>query len=146
MAISQAICNTFKQELFQALHDFNNPGGDTFYLALYTSSASIDASTTAYTTSGEVSSSGTNYPAGGSALTSISPVLSGSTAILDFNDLTFPSVTLTARGCLIYNTTTTPSNASVAVFDFGSDKTATDGDFTIIFPAPTASTAVIRLT
>ena len=146
MAISQAICNSFKQQLFQALHDFNNPGGDTFYLALYTSAASIDASTTTYVTTGEVSSSGTNYPAGGSALTSISPALSGSTAILDFNDLTFPSVTLTARGCLIYNTTTTPSNASVAVFDFGSDKTATDGDFTIIFPAPTASTAVIRLT
>lgn len=146
MPISQAICNTFKQQLFQALHDFNNPGGDTFFLALYTASASIDASTTAYTTSGEVSSVGTNYPAGGAALTSISPALSGSTAILDFNDLTFPSVTLTARGCLIYNTTTTPSNASVAVFDFGSDKTATDGDFTIIFPAPTASTAVIRLT
>lgn len=146
MAISQAICNSFKQELFEALHDFNNPGGDTFFLALYTSSATLDATTTAYTTSGEVSSTGTNYPAGGSALTSSDPVLSGSTAILNFANLTFPSVTLTARGCLIYNTTTTPSNASVAVFDFGSDKTATDGDFTIIFPAATATTAVIRLT
>lgn len=146
MAISQAICNSFKQQLFEALHDFNNPGGDTFFLALYTSAANLDATTTAYTTAGEVSSTGTNYPAGGSALTSSNPVLSGSTAILNFANLTFPSVTLTARGCLIYNTTTTPSNASVAVFDFGSDKTATDGDFTIIFPAATATTAVIRLT
>jgi hypothetical protein len=144
MAISQAICNTFKQELFQAVHNFNNPGGNTFYLALYTSSATIGAATTAYTSSGEVSSVGTNYPAGGSALTSVSPALSGSTAILNFANLTFPSVTLTARGCLIYNSTAT--NKSVAVFDFGSDKTATDGDFTVIFPAATASTAVIRLT
>jgi hypothetical protein len=144
MAISQAICNTFKQELFQAVHNFNNPGGNTFYLALYTSSATIGAATTAYTSSGEVSSIGTNYPAGGSALTSVSPALSGSTAILNFANLTFPSVTLTARGCLIYNSTAT--NKSVAVFDFGSDKTATDGDFTVIFPAATASTAVIRLT
>lgn len=146
MAISQAICNSFKQQLFEALHDFNNPGGDTFFLALYTSAANLDATTTAYTTAGEVSSTGTNYPAGGSALTSSNPVLSGSTAILNFANLTFPSVTLTARGCLIYNTTTTPSNASVAVFDFGSDKTATDGDFTVIFPAATSTTAVIRLT
>jgi hypothetical protein len=146
MAISQAICNSFKQQLFEALHDFNNPGGDTFFLALYTSAASLDATTTTYTTGGEVSSTGTNYPAGGSALTSSNPVLSGSTAILNFANLTFPSVTLTARGCLIYNTTTTPSNAAVAVFDFGSDKTATDGDFTIIFPAATSTTAVIRLT
>jgi hypothetical protein len=144
MAISQAICNTFKQELFQAVHNFNNPGGNTFYLALYTSSATIGAATTAYTTSGEVSSIGTNYPAGGSALTSVSPALSGSTAILNFANLTFPSVTLTARGCLIYNSSA--SNKSVAVFDFGSDKTATDGDFTVIFPAATATTAVIRLT
>jgi hypothetical protein len=115
-------------------------------LALYTSAANLDATTTAYTTAGQVSSTGTNYPAGGLALTSSNPVLSGSTAILNFANLTFPSVTLTARGCLIYNTTTTPTNASVAVFDFGSDKTATDGDFTIIFPAATSTTAVIRLT
>lgn len=144
MAITQAICNTFKQQLFQAQHNFDAVGGDTFYLALYTSAATIDASTTVYTTSNEVSSVGTNYPAGGGALTSLGVSLSSATAFLDFNDLTFPNVTLTARGCMIYNSTN--ANKAVAVFDFGSDKTATDGDFTVIFPAATASTAVIRLT
>lgn len=144
MAITQAICNTFKQQLFQAQHNFDAAGGDTFYLALYTSSATIDASTTVYTTSNEVSSVGTNYPAGGGALTSLGVSLSSATAFLDFNDLTFPNVTLTARGCMIYNSTN--SDKAVAVFDFGSDKTATDGDFTVIFPPATSSTAVIRLT
>jgi hypothetical protein len=144
MAITQAICNTFKQQLFQAQHNFDAAGGDTFYLALYTSAATIDASTTVYTTSNEVSSVGTNYPAGGGALTSLGVSLSSATAFLDFNDLTFPNVTLTARGCMIYNSTN--ANKAVAVFDFGSDKTATDGDFTVIFPAATAATAVIRLT
>jgi hypothetical protein len=143
MAISQSICSSFKQELFQGIHNFNAVGGDTFYLALYTSSATLDASTTVYTTSGEVSSTGTNYPAGGGALTSLGVALSGTTAYLDFNDITFPNVTLTARGCLIYNST--EADKSVAVFDFGSDKTATDGDFTVIFPAPSSTTAVIRL-
>jgi hypothetical protein len=143
MAITQAICSSFKQQLFEGIHDFDAVGGDTFYLALYTSAASLDAATTAYTTSGEVSSVGTNYPAGGGALTSLGVSLSGTTAFLDFNDLTFPNVTLTARGCLIYNQT--EANKGVAVFDFGSDKTATDGDFTVIFPAPTSTTAVIRL-
>jgi hypothetical protein len=144
MAITQAICNTFKQQLFQAQHNFDAAGGDTFYLALYTSAATIDASTTVYTTSNEVSSVGTNYPAGGGALTSLGVSLSSATAFLDFNDLTFPNVTLTARGCMIYNSTN--ADKAVAVFDFGSDKTATDGDFTVIFPAATAATAVIRLT
>lgn len=143
MAITQAVCNSFKQELFQAQHDFDNPGGNTFYLSLYTAAATIDASTTAYTTSDEVSSIGTNYPAGGSALVSAGVGLSSNTAFLDFSDLTFPNVTLTARGCMIYNSSN--ADKAVAVFDFGSDKTATSGDFTIIFPAPTASTAVIRL-
>lgn len=143
MAISQAICSSFKQQLFQGVHNFDAVGGDTFFLALYTSAATIDASTTAYTTSGEVSSTGTNYPAGGGQLTSLGVSLSGTTAFLDFNDLTFPNVTLTARGCLIYNST--EADASVAVFDFGSDKTATDGDFTVIFPPPGPTTAVIRL-
>ncbi|NBS71656.1 hypothetical protein EBT31_22505, partial [bacterium] len=134
----------FKQQLFQAQHNFDAVGGNTFYLALYTSAATIDASTTVYTTSNEVSSVGTNYPAGGGALTSLGVSLSSATAFLDFNDLTFPNVTLTARGCMIYNSTN--ADKAVAVFDFGSDKTATDGDFTVIFPAATASTAVIRLT
>ena len=143
MAISQAICSSFKQQLFQGVHNFDAVGGDTFYLALYTSAATIDDSTTVYTTSGEVSSAGTNYPAGGGQLTSLGVSLSGTTSYLDFNDLTFPAVTLTARGCLIYNSS--EANKSVAVFDFGSDKTATDGDFTVIFPPPGPTTAVIRL-
>jgi hypothetical protein len=143
MPITQAICDSFKQELFEAVHNFSNPGGDTFFLALYTSAATIGAGTTVYTTTGEVSSTGTNYPAAGSALTSVGVGLASSTAFLDFNDLTFPNVTLTARGCLIYNST--DADKSVAAFDFGADKTATDGDFTVIFPAPTATTAVIRL-
>lgn len=143
MPITQAIANSFKQQLFEGVHDFENPGGDTFKLALYTSAATINASTTIYTTSGEVSSSGTNYPAGGGTLVSAGVALSGNTAFLDFADLTFPNVTLTARGCLIYNVT--EADKSVAVFDFGSDKTATDGDFTVIFPPAAAATAVIRL-
>lgn len=145
MAITQAICNSFKQQLFQAEHNFNTigAGGQTFKLALYTSSANLGASTTAYTTSGEVSSSGTNYTAGGATLTSLGVSLSSATAFLDFNDVTFVNVTLSARGCLIYNSSNV--DKSVAVFDFGADKTATNGDFTIIFPAATASTAVIRL-
>jgi hypothetical protein len=142
MAISQAICSTFKQQLFQGVHNFN-VGGDVFKLALYTSAATIGASTSAYTNTGEVSSVGTNYPATGSVLTSLGVTLTGTTAFLDFNDLTFPNVTLTARGCLIYNDT--EADAAVAVFDFGSDKTATDGDFTVIFPPPGPTTAVIRL-
>ena len=142
MAITQSICSSFKQQLFEGVHDFE-VGGDTFYLALYTSAATLDATTTVYTTSNEVSSAGTNYPAGGGALTNLGASLSGTTAFIDFADLTFPNVTLTARGCLIYNNT--EADKAVAVFDFGSDKTATDGDFTVIFPTPDASTAVIRL-
>ena len=143
MAITQAIASTFKQQLFQAVHNFNNPGGNTFYLALYTSTATLDASTTIYTTSGEVSSTGTNYPAGGGLLVSSGVGLTGTTAFLDFSDLTFPNVTLTCRGCMIYNVT--QGNKAVAIFNFGSDKTATDGDFTIIFPTATNTTAIIRI-
>ena len=142
MAITQAICNTFKQQLFEGIHDFEI-GGDTFKLALYESTATIDSGTTVYTTSGEVSSAGTNYTAGGGTLSSLGVALSTNTAFLDFNDLTFANVTLTARGCLIYNST--EANKAVAVFDFGSDKTATSGDFTVIFPPGAAATAVIRL-
>lgn len=142
MAITQSICSSFKQQLFEGVHDFE-VGGDTFYLALYTSAATLDATTTVYTTSNEVSSAGTNYPAGGGVLTNLGVSLSGTTAFIDFADLTFPNVTMTARGCLIYNNT--EADKAVAAFDFGADKTATDGDFTIIFPTPDASTAVIRL-
>ena len=141
MAISQAMCTSFKKELLEGVHNFKNSGGSTFNLALYTSSASLGASTTAYTTSNEAS--GTNYSSGGSALTNVTPSTSGTTAIVDFADLTFGTATITARGCLIYNTTN--SNKAVCAIDFGGDKTSTAGDFTIVFPAATATGAIIRL-
>ncbi len=140
------MCSSFKQELLEGAHNFNNPGGDTFKLAMYTNSASFNAATTAYTTSNEVSGSG--YTAGGSALTNVDPLLSGTTAMTDFDDLTFTSATVTARGALIYNTTTGSGSGTtdtVVVLDFGSDKTSTAGDFTIQFPAKTASDAIIRI-
>ena len=143
MAISQAMCTSFKVELLDGVHNFDT-GGDTFKIALYTSSATLGASTTAYTTSNEVSSSGTNYTAGGNTLTvSQVPTSSGTTAFLDFADTTWSSATITARGALIYNSS--QSNKAVAVLDFGSDKTSTNGDFTIIFPTADASNAIIRI-
>lgn len=141
MAITSAICTSFKQELLVATHNFTASSGDTFKLALYTSSATLGASTTAYTTSQEVS--GTNYTAGGGTLTSVTPTTSGTTAVCDFADLTFGAATITARGCLIYNDT--DSDKAVAAIDFGGDKTSTAGDFTIVFPSPTATGAIIRL-
>jgi hypothetical protein len=141
MAITSAICTSFKQELLVGTHNFTNSSGNTFKLALYTSSATLGASTTAYTTTNEVS--GTNYTAGGNALTNVTPTTSGTTAIVDFADLTFGTATVTARGCLIYNDT--QSDKSVAAIDFGGDKTSTAGNFTIVFPSPTATGAIIRL-
>lgn len=141
MAITSAICTSFKQELLVGTHNFTNTTGDAFKLALYTSSATLGASTTAYTTTGEAS--GTNYTAGGGALTNVTPFATGTTAVVDFNDLTFSTATITARGCLIYNST--DSNKAVAAIDFGGDKTSTAGDFTIVFPTPTATGAIIRL-
>jgi hypothetical protein len=141
MAITSAICTSFKQELLVGTHDFTNTTGDAFKLALYTSSATLGASTTAYTTTGEAS--GTNYSAGGSTLTNVTPFATGTTAVVDFNDLTFSTATITARGCLIYNST--DANKAVAAIDFGGDKTSTAGDFTIVFPTPTATGAIIRL-
>jgi hypothetical protein len=154
--ISQSMCTSFKAEILLAVHDFRTTGGDTFKLALYTSSASIDANTTAYTTSNEVT--GTNYTAGGGTLTNLGVVTSNNTAsagtgYTDFSDLTFSNATITARGALIYNTTpsansnanTTLTNAAVCVLDFGSDKTSTAGDFTIVFPTPANTTALIRI-
>lgn len=156
MAITQAMCTSFKAELLLGCHDFRDASGDTFKLALYTSSASIDANTTAYTVTNEAT--GTNYSAGGAALTNAGVTAtntnaSAGTGFADFDDLTFSNVSVTARGALIYNTTpsangtanTSLTNAAVAVLDFGSDKTATDGDFTIIFPAADASNAIIRI-
>lgn len=141
MAITSAICTSFKQELLVGTHNFTNSSGNTFKLALYTSSATLGASTTAFTTTNEVS--GTNYTSGGNALTNVTPTTSGTTAIVDFADLTFGTATVTARGCLIYNDT--QANKAVAAIDFGGDKTSTAGNFTIVFPSPTATGAIIRL-
>ena len=141
------MCTSFKQEVLQAKHDFTASTGDTFKLALYTNSASFTAATTAYTTSNEVSASG-SYSAGGGTLTSVTPTTSGTTAFCDFADLTFTSATITARGALIYNTTTGSGSGTtntIAVLDFGSDKTSTAGDFQISFPTADASNAIIRI-
>jgi hypothetical protein len=141
MAISQAMTTSFKVELMQALHDFDNPAGNTFKIALYTSSATLGASTTAYASSNEIT--GTNYSAGGNTLASVTPISSGTTAFTDFADTTWTSATITANGALIYNNTN--SNRAVAVLAFGGDKTSTNGDFTIVFPTADASNAIIRI-
>jgi hypothetical protein len=140
------MCTSFKQQLLEAVHDFRNPGGDVFNLALYTNSASFTAATTAYTATNEVPDSG-SYAAGGGALTNVSPSASGTTAFTDFADLTFTNATITARGAMIYNTTPTHTytNPSVVILDFGSDKTSTTGDFTIVFPTANATDAIIRI-
>lgn len=141
MAITQAMATSFKQELLTGTHDFTNSTGDTFKIALFTSSATLGAATTAYSTSNEVS--GTGYTAGGNTLTNVTPSSSGTTAFTDFADTTWSSATITARGALIYNST--DSNKAVVVLDFGSDKTSTNGDFTIQFPTADASNAIIRI-
>lgn len=147
MAITTALVTSFKQQLLEAVHDFRLTGGDTFKLALYTSSATLDATTTTYSATNEVSASG-SYAAGGGSLTRIDPTTSGTTAYLDFADLAFTTATITARGCLIYNNTPTHTyaNAAVAALDFGADKTSTSGTFTIVFPTADSSSAIIRLT
>ena len=140
MAITQAMCTSFKKELMTATHDFT-AASNVFKLALYTSSATLGATTTAFTTTGQAS--GTNYTSGGAALTNVTPSATGTTAVTDFNDLTFSTATITARGCMIYNDTN--GDKSVATIDFGGDKTSTAGDFTVVFPAKAASTAIIRI-
>jgi hypothetical protein len=145
MAITtNAICNSFKQELLQAEHDFDTSGasGNTFNLALYTSTAVLGKSTTSYTTGGQ-SSSPAGYTAGGKALVNTGTSLSVNTAITNFSDLSFTGVTLTARGALIYNTSN--ADAAVCVLDFGGDKTATSGTFTVQFPAYTSTAAILRI-
>ena len=142
MAISQAMCTSFKVELLQGVHNFTNSSGNTFNIALYTSSASLGAGTTAYTTSNEVS--GTNYTAKGQALTNVTPTSSSTTALTDFTDETFSNVTRTARGALIFNDSAS-GDPAVCVLDFGSDKSASSGDFTIVFPAADSSNAIIRI-
>ena len=136
------MCTSFKKELLEAVHNFKNSGGDTFKIALYTNSASFNAATTAYTTSNEVT--GTNYTAGGNTLTRVDPTSSGTTAFTDFADTTWSSSTITARGAMIYNDTAA-GNPAVVILDFGSDKTSTNGDFTVVFPAADASNAIIRI-
>ena len=143
MAITQAMCTSFKKELLEAGHNFktSGAGGNSFNIALYTSSASLDASTTGYTTSNEAS--GTGYTAKGKLLTNVTPTTGGTTAFVDFDNVTWSSSTITARGALIFNDTN--SDTAVAVLDFGSDKSSTSGDFTIQFPTADASNAIIRL-
>jgi hypothetical protein len=144
MAISSAICNSFKQEILVGTHNFTASSGDSFKLAMYTSSASLGAGTTAYSTSNEISNtSGSAYTAGGKALTSVTPVLDGSTAVCDFADISFTSASFTANGCLIYNDD--QSDKAVCVVAFGGDKTVSSGTFTIQFPAAAASTAIVRI-
>jgi hypothetical protein len=145
MAITQALPNSFKKQLLDGDQDFTTPAGtgDRFKLALYVSTATLGAATTSYTTGGEVSSSGTGYTTGGKALVNSGTSLVSTVAFTDFADLSFQNVTLTARGCLIYNTSF--SNSAVAVLNFGADKTATAGTFTIQFPAFTSSAAIIRI-
>lgn len=141
MAITQAMCTSFKQELLTGTHNFTNSTGDTFKIALYTSSASLGASTTAYSTTNEVS--GTGYTAGGNTLTTVTPTTDGTTAYVDFADTSWSSATITARGALIYNSS--KGNRAVAVLDFGGDVSSTNGDFTIQFPTANGSTAILRI-
>ena len=144
MAITSAICTSFKQELLVGTHNFTATSGNTFKIALFTSSASLGAGTTAYSTSNEITnSSGTAYTAGGATLTSVTPTTSGTTALCDFADVSFTSASFTANGALIYNDT--QSDKAVAVIAFGSDKTVTSGTFTIQFPTADATNAIIRL-
>jgi hypothetical protein len=140
------MCTSFKAQILEAVHDFRSSGGDTFKIALYSSAATLDATTTAYTSSDEVANSGT-YAAGGGTLTNVTPTTSGTTAFTDFDDISFTSATINARGALIYNSTPTHTytNPSVAVLDFGGDKISTSGTFTIQFPAADASNAIIRI-
>jgi hypothetical protein len=137
------MATSFKQEVLQAVHNFTASTGDTFKLALYTNSASFTAATTAYTVTNEVGASG-SYSAGGGTLVNVTPTTSGTTAFTDFDDLSFTSATITARGALIYNDTAA-GDPVVVVLDFGSDKTSTAGTFTIQFPTADATDAIIRV-
>jgi len=142
MAITSAICNSFKQEILEAEHNFTASSGDTFNLALYDSDATLSKSTTAYTTSEELATTG-GYTAKGKALTSVTPVLDSDTAVCDFANISWTSASFTARGCLIFNDDN--SDTSVCAIDFGGDKTVTSGTFTVEFPAAAASTAIIQI-
>ena len=136
------LCTSFKVELLAGTHNFTTGTGDTYKLALYDNSASFTAATTAYTVTNEVS--GTGYSAGGGTLTNVTPTSSGTTAFIDFDDLTFSTATITARGALIYNSSAA-GDPAVCILDFGADKTSTAGDFTIVFPTADASNAIVRI-
>ena len=145
MAITSAICTSFKVEILKAVHNFTASSGNTFNIALYDSGASLGASTTAYTTSEEITNtSGSAYSAKGKALTSVTPVASSTTAVCDFADISWTSASFTARGCMIFNDSAT-GDPSVCCIDFGGDKTATNGTFTIQFPTADSSDAIIRI-
>ena len=144
MAITQAICNSFKKQLLEGDANFSNSSGDVFKIALYTSSATLNSATTAFTSSNEVANTG-QYTSGGGKLVNLAVSNTAGVARVDFSDRSFTGVTLTARGALIYNTSSAVTNASVAVLDFGADKTASSGVFTIVFPTADASNAIIRI-
>jgi len=144
MAITSAICTSFKVELLKGVHNFTATTGNTFKIALYDSDATLGASTTAFSSSEEITNtSGTAYTSGGATLTSVTPVASSTTAVCDFADVSYSSASFTANGALIYNSSAT--NAAVCAIAFGSDKTATNGTFTIQFPTADATNAIIRL-
>ena len=143
MAISQAMCTSFKVELLTGTHDFTNSTGNTFKIALYTSSATLDATTTAYTATNEVAN-GNGYTTAGETLTNVTPTSSSTTAYTDFADVTWSTATFTANGALIYNDTAS-GDPAVCVLAFGGDYTATNGDFTVQFPTADASNAIIRI-
>jgi hypothetical protein len=144
MAITQAICNSFKKQLLEGDANFSNSSGDVFKIALYTSSATLNSATTSFTTTNQVSNTG-QYTSGGGKLVNLAVSNTAGVARVDFSDRSFTGVTLTARGALIYNTSSAVTNASVAVLDFGADKTATSGVFTIQFPAQTSTAAILRI-
>jgi hypothetical protein len=144
MAITQAIANAFKKQLLEGDQNFSSSGGDKFKLALYTSSATLNSTTTAYVATNETPNSGT-YAAGGGSLTNQNTSIASGVAIVDFGDLSFTGATITARGALIYNTSSAVTNAAVAVLDFTADKVSTSGTFTIVFPAFTTSAAILRI-
>ena len=144
MAITQAICNSFKKQLLEADMNFKQTGGDKFKLALYSSTATLNSATTSFTTTAQVPNSG-QYTSGGGLLVNNGTSITAGVARVDFADRSFTGVTLTARGALIYNTSSDTTNASVCVLDFGADKTATSGVFTIQFPANTSTAAILRI-
>ena len=151
MAITQAMCTSFKKELLLGVHRFGTNSADTFKLALYTDQASLDSNSTAFTQTAEVS--GTGYSSGGGTLTGVAPATSSTTAFTDFADLTFSSSSITAEGAMIYNSTPSANdesggsltNPACVILDFGSNKTSSNGDFTIQFPTASSSAAIIRI-